>query len=111
MRLLLSYLLYNVARVFTLSDVRVWASKLGYSVDRRRLHDAAVRLVERGILERVRRGLYRVVDWAALRAYASTRLDKVAAAAPRQGDRGVPGGHTLVRLQCAATGPGFSRRL
>ena len=96
-QLLLAYLLYNGVTVFRLSDVRAWLEKIGVRIDRRRVYDAAVRLAERGILERLRRGVYRVVDWAALRAYASTRLEGVARGATLPDRTRVERRATLVR--------------
>ncbi len=108
-QLLLTFLLYNGVTVFKLSDVRVWLEKIGVRIDRRRVYDAATRLVERGLLERVRRGWYRVRDWAALRAYASTRVAHHSTHTGR--GHGVELSTTLVRcntLQRGWVSPGVS---
>ena len=50
------------SRIFTISDVRVTLKEeYGLDVDRRNLWHVFQRLVRRGIIERVRRGLYRLV--------------------------------------------------
>jgi hypothetical protein len=50
------------SRTFTISDVRVTLrEEFSIDVDRRRLWDVFQRLVRRGIIERVGRGLYRLV--------------------------------------------------
>jgi hypothetical protein len=50
------------SRTFTISDVRVTLKEeLNIDVDRRRLWDVFQRLVRRGIIEKVGRGLYRLV--------------------------------------------------
>ncbi len=50
-----------LSRVAELGLTQFTPKELGLDVDRRRLHDALKRLVKRGILQRVARGLYRVV--------------------------------------------------
>jgi hypothetical protein len=69
--LILSYIIDSSVSVFRLEEVRYWAKEKGMDVDRRRLHDAAKRLVAKGVLERVKRGVYRVKDWARVYALSS----------------------------------------
>jgi hypothetical protein len=62
--LVLEYAL-KVARTFMPSDVSSYAlEKYGLELDRRRLHDAVKRLVERGYLVKLRRGWYRLSESA-----------------------------------------------
>lgn len=62
--LVLEYAL-KVARTFMPSDVLSYAvEKYGLELDRRRVHDAVKRLVERGYLFKLRRGWYRLSESA-----------------------------------------------
>ena len=44
------------------AQVRVWAKKIGKDISLKRIHDAIQRLVARGIVEKVSRGVYRLSE-------------------------------------------------
>jgi hypothetical protein len=71
--LIARYVLEAGVSTFRLEEVRYYWLERGVEVDRRRLHDAAKRLVARGILEKASRGLYRVKSWASLSLAAQPR--------------------------------------
>ena len=60
-RLVLQYAIQYKTWTFSPADVRVYAQKLGYVIDRRRIFDAIQRLVKRNILIKIGRGIYKFV--------------------------------------------------
>ena len=60
-RLVLQYAIQYKTWTFSPADVRVYALKLGYMIDRRRIFDAIQRLVKRNILIKIGRGIYKFV--------------------------------------------------
>jgi len=57
---LILYYAARVAHVFRLCEVKAYYKSRGVALEYRRLHDSAVRLCRRGLLERVERGVYRL---------------------------------------------------
>jgi len=57
---LILYYAARVAHVFRLCEVKAYYKSRGVVLEYKRLHDSAVRLCRRGLLERVERGVYRL---------------------------------------------------
>ena len=76
--LVLLYVAETGVMLLSPMEVRHWVrEKLGIELDRRRIHDAFMDLVRRGILERVKRGFYRVKNAARALAELAKRVEAV----------------------------------
>lgn len=60
-RIILSYIVTRKTWTFSISDISVHLRRIGQPIDRRRLWDAVQRLSRRGFIEKVKRGIYKLV--------------------------------------------------